>query len=267
MDRYRIDDGADFQIAEWDPADRSAFDGGKKEAGRALAKVNERLEQRQEQLYAQDRHRVLLILQGMDTAGKSGTIRRIFQGVNPAGVRVSTFKSPTEAELARDFLWRVHPHVPQNGQIAVFDRSHYEDVLIVRVRELVPERRWKARYRHIRDFEQMLVDEGTTICKIFLHLSFERQRERLQARLDNPEKHWKFRLNDIEERHLWEDYQAAYEALIRETATPDAPWYVVPADRKWYRNLVAAQTVLEKLDGLDLFFPPSPDDLDGAVVT
>jgi PPK2 family polyphosphate:nucleotide phosphotransferase len=203
----------------------------------------------------------------MDTAGKGGTIRRVFQRSNPSGVRVTAFKAPTEDELARDFLWRVHPHVPADGQIAVFDRSHYEDVLITRVHDLVPAPAWKARYRHIREFEQMLVDEGTTICKIFLHLSFDRQRERLQARLDNADKHWKLRLDDIEERRYWDAYQAAYEAMVRETATPQAPWYVVPADRKWYRNLVAAQVVVGALDGLDLSYPPSPDDLTDAVVT
>jgi PPK2 family polyphosphate:nucleotide phosphotransferase len=207
-----------------------------------------------------------VVLQGMDTSGKSGTISRVFEGVDPAGVRVQAFKAPTEAELARDFLWRVHPHVPGNGQLVIFDRSHYEDVLIGRVRGLVPAERWKARYRHIRDFEQMLVDEGTTIRKFFLHISSDEQKERLQARIDDPDKHWKFRLTDIEERKHWDAYQAAYEAAIAETSSPATPWYVVPANRKWYRDLVVCRTLIQTLEGLDLRYPPSPDDLTDVTV-
>ena len=266
MDRYRITKGREFRLADWDPDETKSFDGGKVEARAELAELTSKLDDLQEKLYANGRHRVLVVLQGMDTAGKGGTIRRVFEGVNPSGVHVAAFKAPTEPELAHDFLWRIHPQVPGNGEIVIFDRSHYEDVLIVRVRELVPPKRWKARYRQIRDFERMLADEGTTICKFFLHISKDEQQERLQARLDNPHKHWKFRLSDLEERKHWDDYQEAYEAAIRETSARHAPWYVVPADRKWYRDLVVCRTLVKTLEGLDLDYPPSPDDLTDAVV-
>lgn len=266
MDRYRITTGRDFRLADWDPGDTKDFDGGKHEAREELARLTSRLDELQEQLYADGRHRVLVVLQGMDTSGKGGTIRRVFEGVNPAGVRVASFKAPTEAEVARDFLWRIHPHVPRDGELVVFDRSHYEDVLIVRVRGLVPAKRWKARYRYIRDFERMLAHEGTTVLKFFLHISADEQRERLQARLDDLDKHWKFRVGDLEERKLWDDYQKAYEAAIQETGVSHAPWYVVPADRKWYRDLVVCRTLIKTLEGLKLGYPPSPDDLSNVVI-
>lgn len=266
MQRYRIAKRGGFSIGDWDPGDTSGFDGGKTEARAELDRLRPRIEELQEQLYADGRHRVLVVLQGMDTSGKGGTIRKVFEGVDPAGVRVAAFKAPSENELSRDFLWRIHPQVPRNGELVIFDRSHYEDVLVQRVHEMVPPKQWKARYRSIRDFERMLVDEGTTIRKFFLHISPDEQRERLQARLDNPDKHWKFRLGDISERKLWDDYQRAYEDAIGETATRDAPWYVVPADRKWYRNLVVCRIIIDTLEGLDLRYPPSPDDLTDVVV-
>jgi PPK2 family polyphosphate:nucleotide phosphotransferase len=259
--RYRITDGRDFHLADWDPGNTSGFDGGKAKARAELRNLTARLDALQERLYADGRHRVLVVLQGMDTSGKGGTIRRVFEGVNPSGVRVAAFKAPSGAELVHDFLWRIHQQVPRAGELVIFDRSHYEDVLIVRVHGLVPEPRWKARYRHIRHFERMLTDEGTTIRKFFLHISSDEQRERLQARLDDPDKHWKFRLDDIAERKRWDDYQQAYEAAIRETATRHAPWYVVPANRKWYRDLVVCRALIDTLEGLDLRYPPSPDDL------
>jgi PPK2 family polyphosphate:nucleotide phosphotransferase len=267
VDRYRVTDGHGFRLADVDPGDTGGFEGGKQAARVELSDLSTRLEELQEKLYADGRHRVLVVLQGMDTSGKSGTIRKVLQGVDPIGVRVTAFKAPTEAELARDFLWRVHPHVPADGELVIFDRSHYEDVLIARVRGLVPPERWRARYRHIRTFEQMLVDEGTTVVKLFLHISAGEQRERLQSRLDEPHKRWKFRLGDLEERRRWDDYQVAYQEAIAETATPDAPWYVVPSDRKWYRNLVACRILVATLEGLDLRYPPVPDDLTGVVVT
>jgi PPK2 family polyphosphate:nucleotide phosphotransferase len=266
VDRYRITKGRDFRLADWDPDDLAGFDGGKAEARAELAWLNSELDELQEQLYADGRHRVLVVLQGMDTSGKGGTIRRVFQGVNPSGVRVAAFKAPTEAELARDFLWRIHPHVPRNGELVIFDRSHYEDVLIARVRGLVPAQRWKARYRHIRDFERMLAAEGTVILKFFLHISADEQQQRLQARLEDPKKHWKFRVSDLDERKLWDDYQRAYEAAIQETAASHAPWFVVPANRKWYRNLVVSRTLVKMLKGLGLRYPPSPDDLSHVII-
>jgi PPK2 family polyphosphate:nucleotide phosphotransferase len=266
VDRYRVINGRDFQLADNAPHDTSDFDGGKAEARVELDGLTTHLAELQEQIYANGQHRVLVVLQGMDTSGKGGTIRKVFDGVDPSGVRVAAFKAPSEAELARDFLWRIHPQVPRDGELVIFDRSHYEDVLIARVRNLVPAKRWKARYRHIRDFERMLATEGTLILKFFLHISPDEQRERLQARIDNPDKHWKFRVSDLEERKLWDDYQVAYEAAIRETAAPHAPWYVVPADKKWYRNLVVCRTLVKALERLDLDYPPSPDDLSNVVV-
>jgi PPK2 family polyphosphate:nucleotide phosphotransferase len=269
MDRYRVTKKTGFRLAKHDPGDTGEFPTGKEGKRRAkaeLKKLNARLDELQEKLYADGRHRVLVVLQGMDTSGKGGTIRRVFEGVNPSGVRVAAFKAPTEPELAHDFLWRVHPQVPRDGELVIFDRSHYEDVLIVRVRELVPEERWRARYGHIRNFEQLLVDEGTTVVKFFLHISADEQRERLQARLDDSAKHWKFRVADLDERKLWDDYQVAFEDVIKETSTPHAPWIVVPADRKWYRDIVVCRTLVDTLSELDLRYPPSPDDLTDVTV-
>lgn len=266
---YRVTKKAGFRLARHDPGDTGELPpdkDGKAKAKAELAELNTKLDDLQERLYADGRHSLLVVLQGMDTSGKGGTIRRVFEGVNPSGVRVAAFKAPTEPELAHDFLWRVHAQAPRDGELVIFDRSHYEDVLIARVRSLVPEERWRARYRHIRDFEQMLVDEGTTIVKFFLHISADEQRERLQARLDDPAKHWKFRLADLAEREVWDDYQVVFEDAIKETSTPTAPWVVVPANRKWYRDVVVCRTLVDTLEGLDLSYPPSPDDLTGVVV-
>jgi PPK2 family polyphosphate:nucleotide phosphotransferase len=265
MKDFMVTDGGDFRLADHDPRADSGLSG--KKAGRAeVAKLTARLDELQELLYADGRHKVLVVLQGMDTAGKGGAIRKAFEGMNPAGVDVAAFKAPTEQELAHDFLWRIHRHTPRSGEMVIFDRSHYEDVLIVRVHGLVPEDRWTARYDHIRNFEQMLADEGTTIRKFFLHVSFEEQAERLQARLDDPAKHWKFNKSDLAERKRWDEYQAAYEEAIRRTATPDAPWIVVPADRKWHRDLVICRTMVETLEGLDLRYPEAEEDLSGITV-
>ena len=265
MDRYRVTDGDGFRLGDW-ATDETSGVAGKAEGRAEVAELSARLDELQELFYADGRHRLLVVLQGTDTAGKGGAIKRVFRGMNPSGVRVASFKAPTEPELAHDFLWRIHPHVPGDGDVVLFDRSHYEDVLIVRVHDLVPEAQWKARYEHIRAFEQMLVDEGTTIRKFFLHISKDEQRQRLQARLADPAKHWKFRKEDLDERRSWDDYQAAYEEMIRRTSTKDAPWYVVPADKKWHRDLVICRTLVETLEGLDLRYPPSPDDLTDVVV-
>jgi PPK2 family polyphosphate:nucleotide phosphotransferase len=266
MDRYRIAPGTSVDLADLDPGDSSEFDGDK-EAGQAKAdELVDRIEELQELMWADHSRRLLIVLQATDTGGKDGTIRHVLDGVNPQGVRVAGFKKPTEPELAHDYLWRVHPHVPGDGEIVVFNRSHYEDVLVVRVHDLVPEERWRKRYDHIRDFEQMLADEGTTIVKFFLHISKDEQKERLQARLDEPDKNWKFDVGDLRERERWDDYQRAFAEAIEHTSTEAAPWYVVPADRKWYRNLVISQILVDTLEGLDLRHP-EPDDLDGVVIT
>jgi PPK2 family polyphosphate:nucleotide phosphotransferase len=266
MDRYRIKPDNKIDLSRWDPNDRSAFAGGKKEGQKAISALNGRLEVVQELLYAEHEHKVLIVLQAMDTGGKDGVIRHVFDGVNPQGVRVASFKVPTQEELDHDYLWRVHEQVPGKGEIAIFNRSHYEDVLVVRVHELTPEKIWRKRYDHINEFERMLADEGTTILKFFLHIDLEEQKERLQARLDEPNKRWKFSLGDLKERKLWPDYMRAYEDVLSKTSTKWAPWYIVPANRKWYRNLVIATILVEALEGLHMSYPQSEEGLDDVII-
>jgi PPK2 family polyphosphate:nucleotide phosphotransferase len=266
MDMYRIAPGTTVDLASIDPRDSAAF-AGDKDAGKArLEELTDDLEELQELLYAEGKHKVLLVLQATDTGGKDGTIRHVFDGVNPQGVKVASFKKPTPKELAHDYLWRIHRHTPGSGEITIFNRSHYEDVLVVRVHSLVPEERWSRRYDHINEFERMLADEGTTILKFFLHISKDEQAERLQARLDTPHKQWKFATGDLAERARWDDYRAAFEAMLSKTSTPWAPWYVVPADRKWYRNLVVSSVVVETLRGLGMAYPEPEEDLEGIVI-
>ncbi len=255
-DRYRIAPGAPVDLGAHDPGDRALFDGDKAAAQAIIDAQTDRLEALQELLYAENKRRVLIVLQAMDTGGKDGVIRRVFDGVNPQGVKVAGFKKPTPDELAHDYLWRVHPHVPGSGEIAIFNRSHYEDVLVVRVHGLAPEDRWRRRFDHINAFERLLVDEGTVILKFFLHISKDEQKARLQARLDDPEKHWKFRIGDLDERKRWDDYMAAYAEAIARTSTPHAPWFVIPSDRKWYRDLVIGRIIVDTLEGLDMRYPP-----------
>jgi PPK2 family polyphosphate:nucleotide phosphotransferase len=257
-ERYRVRHGEKLDLGRHDPGDRALFSGDKEAARAVIAKLNGEIEALQEVLWARQRERLLIVLQGMDTAGKDGAIRNVFQGVDPLGVRVASFKAPTGRELAHDFLWRVHAEVPAAGEIVIFNRSHYEDVLIVRVRELVPRAVWRRRYRQIVEFERLLAETGTTILKFFLHLSKDEQRERLQARLDDAEKNWKFNPGDLAERARWEDYQSAYQEALARTSTAAAPWYVVPADRKWYRDLVISTVLVETLRGLELE-PPRAD--------
>lgn len=232
-------------------------DGGlsKQEAEAALAKACARLFELQALMYAERRHALLVVLQAMDTGGKDSTIRAIFTGMNPQGCRVTSFKAPHELERMHDFLWRVHQAVPPLGDIGIFNRSHYEDVLIVRVRKLVPEKRWKARYDHINAFEEMLHDEGVTIRKFFLHISKDYQKERLRRRLDDPEKHWKFNPDDLKERAHWDDYQEAYEEALSRCSTKHAPWYVIPAENRPFRNLLVARALVEALEALNMKYP------------
>ena len=220
----------------------------------------------QRRLFADEDAALLVVLQATDAGGKDGTIRSVMTGVNPAGVDVNAFGVPTDEELAHDFLWRVHAHTPAKGKIGIFNRSHYEDVLVVRVKGLVPEPVWRQRYGHIRHFERLLVDEGTSVVKIYLDVSKEEQRERLQDRVDDPEERWKFRLGDLDDRALWNDYRVAFRDAIRETTTDDAPWYVVPADRKWVRNLVVARILRHHLEQIDPHYPPAEQGIDGLVV-
>jgi len=265
-ERYRVAPDSKVDLADIDPRDDAIFDGNKAAGKAEAARLNERLEALQEVLYAEGKHKVLIVLQAMDAGGKDGTIRHVFDGVNPAGVRVASFKAPTSDELAHDYLWRVHPHTPGSGMMTIFNRSHYEDVLVVRVKNFVPESRWRPRYRHIREFERLLADEGTTILKFFLHISKPEQAERFQARLDRPEKRWKFRKGDLEDRALWDEFQGAYTEMLEETSTDYAPWYVVPADRKWYRNIVISRIIVETLEGLNMKYPDPEGELEGIVI-
>ena len=257
MKRYRVKPGSQVDLSQWDPNDKSAFAGDKAEGQTRLLELNERLEALQELLYAEHKHKVLIVLQAMDTGGKDGVIRHVFEGVNPQGVRVASFKVPTPIELDHDYLWRVHQQVPGKGEMVIFNRSHYEDVLVVRVHNLAPEAVWSRRYRQINEFERALVEEGTTLLKFFLHIDQEEQKERLLARLDDPNKHWKFNPGDLDERKLWPDYMQAYQDAISQTSTARAPWYIIPANRKWYRNLVVGTIIVETLEALDMRYPES----------
>ncbi len=266
FDRYRVRPGESLDLEARDPADRGAFEGDKEAGQSRLEELAERLDELQEMLYAGAEHGLLVVLQAMDAGGKDGTIRAVFSRVDPLGVRVQAFGAPTELEKAHDFLWRIHAHVPARGEIAVFNRSHYEDVSVVRVHELVPEKVWRKRFDHIVAFERMLHDEGTTIVKLFLHIGKEEQRKRLQERLDDPRKHWKAREGDLRERRRWSEYMQAYGEAIARTSTDAAPWYVVPADRNWYRNLVVAEILVSTLKALKLQLPGLRPDVTSRVV-
>jgi PPK2 family polyphosphate:nucleotide phosphotransferase len=266
MEKYRVKPGEKVDLNHWDPEDKSLFQVSKGEGKTKLRELNKELEALQELLYAEGKHKVLIVLQAMDTGGKDGTIRHVFEGVNPQGVKVASFKVPTKQELAHDYLWRVHKHTPGNGEIVIFNRSHYEDVLVVRVHNLVPEETWSRRFEHIRTFEKTLADEGTTILKFYLHINKEEQKQRLQARLDQPDKNWKFSRGDLDERALWDHYQAAYQDVLEKTSTDYAPWYIIPANRKWYRNLVISTIIIEKLNSLNMSFPEGEEDLDDIVI-
>jgi PPK2 family polyphosphate:nucleotide phosphotransferase len=258
LDKLRIRPGSRVRLDDFDPADKSVVPGNKEKAEKLSVDLQKRIGELQELLYAEHRHRVLVVLQGMDTSGKDGTVRHVMSESSPQGLRVASFKKPTETELEHDYLWRVHAQVPASGEIVIFNRSHYEDVLVVRVHSLVPEEVWSRRYEQINEFERMLAGSGTTILKFFLHISKVEQRERLQARLDDPTKRWKFQHGDLEERKLWDDYTTAYEDALARTSTKHAPWYVVPADRKWVRNHVVASVLVKTLETLKMKYP-EPD--------
>jgi PPK2 family polyphosphate:nucleotide phosphotransferase len=267
FDHFRILPGSRVRLADIPPQKTKGFDGDKEQGRARVAKLNERLEALQEMLYAQGKHRLLVVLQAMDAGGKDGTIRTVFDGVNPQGVKVASFKAPTSKELAHDFLWRIHPHAPAAGEIAIWNRSHYEDVLIARVHDLCNETCWRARYEHITAFEKLLECEGTTILKFFLHISKDEQRQRLQERIDDPKKRWKWNSRDLDERARWDDYQKAYEDALSATSTEPAPWYVVPADRNWFRDLVVSEVLVETLEQLDLQLPAGDPGIEGLQVT
>jgi len=264
--RYRIVSGAGFALGDFDPDDKSLIGADKDAARAALEALRARIEALQELLYADGRYGFLLVLQAMDTAGKDSTIRMVFDGVNPQGVRVAAFKAPTAEELAHDFLWRVHARAPGKGEMVIFNRSHYEDVLITRVNGWIDRRTWEARYRRIGEFERLLSDHGTCILKFFLHISSEEQKKRLIERRDDPAKQWKFNPNDLVTRRQWGDYMKAYEDAIAATASDHAPWFVVPANSKLQRNLIVSQAIVEALQRLDLRYPPAPPDIAKIVI-
>ncbi len=266
-DELRVKPDHRLALKERDPSATPGVDPTKRqEIEAASIELNLRLEALQERLWAQGKHRILIVLQAMDAGGKDGTIGKVFEHVNPSGVRVASFKAPSDTELAHDYLWRIHQQVPADGEMVIFNRSHYEDVLVVRVMGLAPEERWRKRYRHIREFEAMLVDEGVTVLKFFLHISKSEQRQRLEARLADPTKQWKFAVGDLAHRERWDDYMAAFEDALHETSTADAPWFVIPADRKWYRNWAILKILVEQLEDLNLEYPPPPDDLAGVTI-
>jgi len=258
MNKYRVRPGQRVDLDDYDPDDTHLVPGGKNEARDKNSAIQARLADQQELLYAGHEWKLLVVLQGMDTSGKDGTIRHVMGGFNPSGTRVASFRKPTIDELDHDYLWRVHRQLPGKGEVVVFNRSHYEDVLVVRVHELVPKAVWKRRYDQIRCFEQTQCEEGCVILKFFLHISEDEQRKRLQARIDDPTKRWKFQTGDLEERALWNDYRKAYEAALSKTSTDEAPWYVVPANQKWYRNYIVGSVIAETLERLDMKYP-QPD--------
>jgi PPK2 family polyphosphate:nucleotide phosphotransferase len=253
--RYLVREGQKLDLDGFDPDDTSQLKGGKAEAEAELPEILDRLAEAQELIYAGHEHKLLIVLQGMDTSGKDGAIRHVMRGLNPQSTRVVSFKKPSDEELDHDFIWRVHAKVPARGEAVVFNRSHYEDVLIVRVHNLVPQPVWKARYGQIVEFERMLHETGTTIVKFFLHISPEEQRKRLQARVDDPKKCWKFQPGDLEERKFWKDYMRAYEDALRKTSTDWAPWYIIPANKKWYRNHLVGSILAQTLGRLGLKYP------------
>lgn len=255
---------SDVQLKDYDPDDTGGL--SREEASEQQNALQDRMLALQERLFAEKKKALLIVLQAMDTGGKDGTIRRVFSGVNPQGVIVSNFKAPTAEELSRDYLWRIHLRVPPKGYIGIFNRSHYEDVLIVRVNELVPEAVWRQRYDQINAFEKLLVDTGTHILKFYLHISKQEQKKRLQSRLDDPSKRWKFSLDDLPVRERWDDYMRAYEDALKLCNTSYAPWYIVPANRKWYRDLVVTRAIVEALEAIDPQFPKPQKDLSTIVI-
>jgi PPK2 family polyphosphate:nucleotide phosphotransferase len=264
--RYRVPDfGKGFKLRDIDPGDKSLFP-DRLSAETALAEDAARIDALQDVMWAQGKYALLAIFQAIDAGGKDGTIRKVFGPTDPLGVVTTSFKKPSEQELAQDYLWRVHQRVPAKGMIGLFNRSHYEDVLVVRVHELVPADKLEQRYDQINAFEKHLAENDVTILKFFLHISKDKQRERLQDRINDPTKRWKFNPGDLNERKLWKQYMQAYELAVTRCSTPPAPWYVIPADRNWYRNAVVARIVRSTLEDMDLKYPPAPKGIEKVIV-
>jgi PPK2 family polyphosphate:nucleotide phosphotransferase len=262
VDSYRVQSKKRVHLDEVDPNDTSLFSGSKKEGLAKLADLNKKLDHLQEVLYAEHKHRLLVVIQAMDTAGKDGTIRSVFDGVNPQGVRVASFKTPTPEELDHDYLWRIHKQTPAKGEIVIFNRSHYEDVLVVRVHNLAPQSIWEKRFNQINQFERQLDREGTTIIKFFLHIDLDTQKARLLDRIQDSTKQWKFNPGDLDERKLWPQYMQAYEDVLNKTSTSWAPWYIIPANRNWYRNLMVSSVLVETLQKMKLSYPKPVENID-----
>ncbi len=264
MKSFQLKPGNKVDLDDFDPSSTDGFEGGKQEGLAEVAKLIQQLDSLQELLYAEHKHKVLVVLQGIDTSGKDGTIRRVFEGVNPSGVRVASFKVPTPIEAAHDYLWRAHAPMPGTGEMVIFNRSYYEDVLVVRVHQLVPPQVWKRRFGQINDFEKMLSQEGTLILKFFLHIGFGEQKKRLQERLDDETKRWKYNPDDLKERALWKEYMGAYEDMLTKTTTEHAPWAIVPSNRHWFRDLVIAETIVKALQDLKMDYPKPSFDVEAA---
>ncbi|MGH9184444.1 MAG: polyphosphate kinase 2 family protein [Acidimicrobiales bacterium] len=264
--RWLVDPGGAVDLSMIDPRSTDGAPDDKAVTEATFPELRHQLAALQERLWAEGAQSLLVVLQAIDGGGKDGTIRHVFRGCSPQGTRVTNFKVPSPDELAHYILWRIHRNTPGKGEIGIFNRSHYEDVLVVRVHELVPEDVWRARYDIINDFEANLAAAGTRIVKLYLSISAGEQAERFRARLEDPTKHWKFRKGDLDERKRWDDYMAAYEEAIGRTSTPVAPWYIVPADRKWYRNWAVSQILIEALTDMDPQYPTPEEDLDGVVI-
>jgi PPK2 family polyphosphate:nucleotide phosphotransferase len=263
MEDYRVKPHQKINLAkDYDPNDYGEWQGKKAAGVTRLAELRSELDALQQVLYAEHQHKVLVLIQAMDTAGKDGTIRAVFEGVNPQGVHVASFKVPTQIEADHDFLWRVHAQVPAKGELVVFNRSQYEQVLVVRVHNLESENEWRKHYQQINDFEKMLADTGTTILKFFLNIDLDEQKKRLLERIDTPEKQWKFSPGDLPERKLWWEYMEAYQEAITQTSTEYAPWHIVPANHNWYRNLVVAEVVVDALKKLEMHYPQAAENLE-----
>ncbi|MBL8132107.1 MAG: polyphosphate kinase 2 family protein [Anaerolineae bacterium] len=256
--------GKKVHLEDYDPSFTNGM--SKDDAKAREKKLEARMGELQEMLYAQGTQSLLVVLQAMDAGGKDGAIKHVFDAVNPQGVGVTAFKQPTPEELAHDFLWRVHPHVPPKGYIGIFNRSHYEDVLVVRVNQLVPQEVWEKRYEHINAFERLIAERGTRILKFFLHISRDEQKRRFQERLDDPSKQWKFAMGDLPIREQWDDYMKAYEAVLTRCHTEAAPWHVVPANKKWYRDLVITQSIVQALEEMEVRYPDPEPGLESVVI-
>jgi PPK2 family polyphosphate:nucleotide phosphotransferase len=258
---YLVQPGKKLKLADWSPEDTGKFK-DKDDALEAEAENLKKLADLQNVLYAESKRSVLVVLQAIDAGGKDGTIRHVFSGMNPQGCNVTSFKVPSDVEKSHDFLWRIHAQVPHKGMIGIFNRSHYESVLVERVKKLTPKSIWSRRYEHINAFEKMLTDEGVTILKFFLHISKDEQKHRMLARLDQQSKNWKFNPDDLADRALWDDYMDAYEEMMRECSTADAPWYIVPANHKWFRNWLVGDVLVRTLKAMDPKYPSPPEGLE-----